>query len=227
MLGESSYPALSVSEACLFKQSPCLPLWLKTRRKKEAVSRFALYKVRSSQETSFWLLISSSVEWEDELGDLRRPFQPWLAVIRDSCRPSAQPVFASLPTVRWKSGRAEAQQQSGDCGCHAPDPGEWPAMGRCGPGAQASSLLALLESAQAARMDGCTLQDASPVQGSSSELAGWCCLKAKVKMDTWWPEGYHPLCLVNYHFSDWDASYPWGGVVCQGVRGRLVKLFSF
>ena len=71
--------------------------------------------------------------------------------------PSSQQVFASVPTVRWKSGRTEAQQQSGDCGCHAPDPGEWLEMGLCGPGTQASYLLALLESAQGARMDGCTL----------------------------------------------------------------------
>ena len=63
-------------------------------------------------------------------------------------------MLASLPTVRWKSGRTEAQQQSGDCGCHAPDPGEWLEMGLCGPGTQASYLLALLESAQGARMDG-------------------------------------------------------------------------
>lgn len=37
-----------------------------------------------------------------------------------------------FPAVRRKPGCAEAQQQSGDRGCHAPDTGEWLEVGLCG-----------------------------------------------------------------------------------------------
>lgn len=98
------------------------------------------------------LLISFSVKWGDKACG-HRVFELLTFCGWGHCPPPSHSLCFSS-TVRGKPGCAETQQQGGDRGCHAQNPGEWPLVGQCV--TLESTFLAACPFSQS-WMDGCTL----------------------------------------------------------------------
>lgn len=120
---------------CLVKAQCLAASLIKHKMKKEAVSYLvAFYKVRNSLETRHHFGSWFSHLWNGKMSWMtcKGPSTASVLSLGTPATSLLNECVCFFPAVRRKPGCAEAQQQSGDRGCHAPDTGEWLKVGLCG-----------------------------------------------------------------------------------------------